>query len=259
MLVVVFFGTWFLLSWFDYVKHFKIAEVTAGNERKLGNLVLEAVKNGHEELESDSLSAFVDGLKTHLCRANGVQDSSIDIHIIVVHDVNAFAVPGRHLVIYTGLITYCNSPDELAGVVAHEISHMERGHVMRKLMKEAGLSMLLTIAGGDAGRGIVQQLVKMLSSTAFDREQEAEADRSAVQMLMKADIDPEPFANFLFRLSQEKANIPKQFEWISTHPNSQDRASEILKLRKQEVIHPRPIADSVFWANMKKLVSSKDK
>ena len=65
--------------------------------------------------------------------------------------------------------------------------------------------------------------------------------------MAKAEIDPVYFADVIFRLSQEKNNIPKQFEWISTHPNSQDRCSEILRLRKLETYHTMPIADSSAW------------
>ena len=93
----------------------------------------------------------------------------------------------------------------------------------------------------------MREAAKMLSSTAFDREQESEADRSAVQYLAKAGIDPEELATFLFRLSGEKFDIPKRFELLSTHPNSSDRAAEIEKLRKNEEIHPRPIVTRGEW------------
>jgi predicted Zn-dependent protease len=169
--------------------------------------------------------------------------------------VNAFALPDKHLVVYSGLIRYCKSAEELSGVLAHEISHMEQHHVMKKLVKEVGLSMLTTIAGGESSGEIMRQTIKLLSSTAFDREQEREADISAVHMMAKADIDPESFANFLFRLSQEKDDIPKHFEWLSTHPNSQDRSAEILQLRKQETYHSCPITDNDRWARMKEIVS----
>ena len=71
-------------------------------------------------------------------------------------------------------------------------------------------------------------------------------------MMAKANIDPQYFANMLFRLSQEKDNMPKHFEWLSTHPNSQDRAAEILKLRKQVTFQPRQIADSTYWDEIKR-------
>lgn len=254
IIALVFSGTWFLLSKIDFVNYFQVEQLTKSNERKLGEWILEAAKQGRPEIASDSVQTFVDGIQHRLCAANGISDSTIKLHILMRDDINAFALPNRHLIVYTGLISYCNSPEELAGVLAHEIAHMEHGHVMKKLMKEVGLAMLMTIAGGNAGGEIGREMVRLLSSSAFDREQEREADNSAVHMMAKADIDPEPLANLFFRLSREKNSLPKHFELLSTHPDSQDRASEILKLRKQETYHSRPIADSTVWINMKRIV-----
>lgn len=152
------------------------------------------------------------------------------------------------------MIRYCRSPEELSGVLAHEIGHIEHGDIMKRLRKEVGLSMLAALAGGEANGEIARETARLLSSTAFDRQLESEADASAVHMMAKADIDPGAFADVLFRLSQEKNDIPKRFEWISTHPNSQDRCAEILRLRKRETYHVIPLADSTAWASYKKIL-----
>jgi predicted Zn-dependent protease len=76
--------------------------------------------------------------------------------------------------------------------------------------------------------------------------------------MARADIDPENLANFLFRLSQEKNNISKNSEWLSTHPDSQDRSAEILKLRKKETFRGRTVTDSDTWATVKKIVEKAD-
>ncbi len=258
ILVVVFFGTWFLLGKIDFMSLFHVEQFTRENERKLGTLIFDAVKSSHEELEADSVKESIDSIKRRLCGPAGIEDSSITLHILVEDDVNAFALPDRHLILYTGLIQYCNSPEELAGVMAHEISHMELRHVTKKLVKDAGLSMLTTVAEGGSNDEITRQMVRILSSTAFDREQETEADTSAARMMAAANIKPEHLANFLFRLSQEKENIPKNFEWLSTHPNSQDRSSEILKFAKHMTIHPVPILDSTSWESLRKAVITAD-
>jgi predicted Zn-dependent protease len=253
VLAVLFFAMWFGLSRLDFVHYFNVEQLTKDNERKLGSVVLDAVESKHPELESDSVNTFVKEMEHRLCLANAVQDSSIKLHILVSTDVNAFTLPDRHLVVYTGLIKYCKSPEELSGVIAHEIGHMEHGDVMKKLVKEVGLSMMMAVAGGDAGSRIVQNLAQTISSTAFDREQESAADAYAVHMMAKANIDPEHLADIFFRLSQEKDALPSQFEWLSTHPNSQDRSAAVLKLRKNETFHEVPIADSSTWAGIREL------
>jgi predicted Zn-dependent protease len=256
-LVLLFFGMWFLLSKIDFVKIIHVEELSKETEHKLGEMVIENIKDNEEELKSDTVRQTLDEIMHKLCRANGINDSTIKIHIIVKKDVNAFALPDRYMVVYTGLIRYCKSPDELAGVMAHEISHMEKNHVMKKLTKEIGLSMLVMVAGGQSGGQVVQHVVRLLSSTAFDREQEKEADASAVRMLAKANIDPRGFSDFLFRLSQEKNDIPKSFELLSTHPNSKDRAAEVLELRKSETFRPQPVIDDATWKEARNIISEK--
>ncbi len=254
LLATAFFGTWYLLSNIDLVGSFHLDQLSVDTEHNLGEIVLSEVRRGHHELESDSVRSFVNGIKKRLCTASGIADSSINLHIVIRDDVNAFALPDRHLVVFTGLMDYCHSPEEFAGVLAHEIAHIERGHVKKKLMKEVGLAMLTTIAGGEAGREIGQQTVRVLSSTAFDREQESEADASAVRMMAKAYIASVPLANLLFRLSQEKNKLPGAFDWLSTHPNSQDRAAEILKLGKMEPDSSKSLSDSASWATIRRIV-----
>ena len=253
-LLILFFGTWFLLSKIDFVKRFEIDRLTKENERKIADWTLNEIRGENPYLESDTVQAFVEGIRNRLCEANGIVDTSVTIHILVQADINAFALPGRNLVLYTGLIQYCKTPEELAGVLAHEIAHMEHEHVMKKVMKEVGLSMLTTIAGGEGGGEIGRQVLKLLTSSAFDRDQENEADNSAVQYMAKADMDPEHFANFLFRLSQEKGDIPRNFALLVTHPNSKDRASEILKLRKKESYRVTAISDKRRWSAIKVLI-----
>jgi predicted Zn-dependent protease len=252
ILAICFFGTWFVLSKINYRELFEIDKLTKENERRLGGIILDAVKKNHQEIVSDSALILVNGIKNKLCEANNIQDSSVTLNIFMDDDVNAFALPARYLIINTGLIEYCKTPEELAGVIAHEIAHMEHHHVMKKLLKGVGLSMLMTIAGGESGGEILRETIKLLSSTAFDREQESEADASAVHLMAAAGIDPEQLANFLFRLSQEKDNVPKHFEWLATHPNSQDRSAEILKLRKHESFNPHPIANNDEWIKLQK-------
>jgi len=256
ILVVAFCGSWILLSQVDFVELLHIKQLTRENERKLGEIVLEAMERGNDELESDTVQACLDSIKHRLCAASAIDDSSITIHGLIKDDVNAFALPNRHLVVYTGLIHYCATPEELSGVIAHEIAHMEQDHVMKKLIKEVGFSMLVTVGGGQSGGKIAREILRLLSSTAFDREQESEADMVAVHMMAKAEIDPVQFADFLFRLSREKNNIPKNFEWLSTHPNSQDRSAEVLRLREKETYHTRPLTDDQTWTAVREIVSS---
>lgn len=100
-------------------------------------------------LESDTVLAPLDSLLSHLCEANDIERDKIKLHVVQSNEVNAFAFPDNHLVVFTSLIAKCENQEELCGVMAHEIAHMQKGHIMKKLVKEVGLSALVGMASGD--------------------------------------------------------------------------------------------------------------
>jgi predicted Zn-dependent protease len=258
VLAVVFFGVWRSLSQIDFRARLNIVQLSKDNEQKIGDFMLKLMRGADEELHADAVSAFVERVKDRICKANSIAGDTIMLHILKKNEVNAFVLPGRHLVVNSGLIGHCRNPEELSGVIAHEIAHMERGHVMKKLTKEVGLSMLTLMAGGDSSGEIGRQTLTLLSSTAFDREQENEADIDAVHMMAKADIDPEHLANLFFRFSQDHKSVANGFKWINTHPDSQDRSSMILELRKKEKYTVRPIAGVKEWEALLKSFDDED-
>ena len=171
----------------------------------------------------------VDSIVTAICTANKIDRESIKIHILNKDEINAFALPHGHLIVYTGLIVNSDNQEELTGVICHEIAHIENNHVMKKLVKETGISVLISMTGGNAGSEIVKETAKVLSSSAFDRGLEKEADMKAVDYMLAAKINPEPFANFLFRLSDKEDELSQYVKWISTHPDSKERAEYIVQ------------------------------
>jgi predicted Zn-dependent protease len=90
-----------------------------------------------------------------------------------------------------------------------------------------------------------------LSSSAYDRKLETEADLTAVGYLEKAGINPEPFANFLYRLSDETKNLPSQIYWISSHPESKERAEKIMGLIKGKSFTKTEAKDSLRFIRLK--------
>ncbi|RKZ25608.1 peptidase M48, partial [bacterium] len=93
-------------------------------------------------------------------------------------------------------------------------------------------------------------VIKLLSSSAFDRSLEKEADLKAVDLLVNAQIDPEPFANFLYKLADNDPDLMKYLSWISTHPESKERAEEIIEYCKTKVITDNPVLAQKTWDNL---------
>ena len=128
-------------------------------------------------------------------------------------EINAFAVPGGRIFINEGLLKAARSGDEVAGVLAHEITHILQRHVL----KSAADQILLLFIAPKLAR------LSTLAHLKFNRDQEAEADSFAVQRLDKAKLSPEGFRNFFKRLETED-HLPEIF---SDHPAMKDRVETI--------------------------------
>ncbi|MEP7169549.1 MAG: M48 family metallopeptidase [Bacteroidota bacterium] len=253
LLVFSFFAVWFALQQIDWIKIFHIEQAKKNMEEKLGDSYWEFFKKVSEEIKYKKVALPVDSIVKKICEENNINKEKIKIHILRKGEVNAFTLPNNHLVILSGLIETCDNEAELAGVIAHELAHMEKGHVMKKMVKEVGLSTLTSIAGGSSGAVIIKETAKLLSSSAYDRTLEREADITGVDYLIKANIDPEPFANFLYRLSDE-TKMPNQIYWLSTHPESKERAEDIINYIKDKKIIKKSILSSDTWIKLKEVL-----
>lgn len=251
VIVVLFFSTLLVLNQIDWMTVFNVKEATEKTEEKLGELFWEISKKTEREINNQTVTNSIDSIVTRICKANEIERNNIKIHILYKTETNAFALPSGHLIIYSGLILAADNHAELSGVIAHEIAHIELHHVMEKLIKEIGLSVLVSMTTGNSGGEILMETVKMLSSSAFDRSLETAADIQAVEYLIKANIDPEPFANFLYKLADEESESMKYLSWISTHPDSKERAEYIIEYCRDKNIKSHPVITQETWDNLK--------
>jgi beta-barrel assembly-enhancing protease len=252
LMLVSFFAVWFLLSQINFLDEDDVRGFAKDNERKLGELILETITSTNEKIKNEKIKAVIDSIKVRICRTKTIDCEKIKIHIIRNSEINAFALPDNHMVIYSGLIEYTENAEEVAGVMAHEIGHLEKNHVMKKLVKEIGLEMLFAMAGGDAGFEIARETGKTLSSNAFDRRHEREADEYAIETLAMANIDPQHLSNFFFRLSQ-KHHMPEELAWISTHPDMKERAADIIK-KKRDYTYNTDVIIRTTWKEFKNIL-----
>lgn len=143
--------------------------------------------------------------------------------------VNAFALPGGQIVLFEGLIKKATSPEEVAGVLAHEIGHVEHRHALRRMVRAAGVGFLTSMVTGGVVSDLSQQLVVM----DFSRQMEEEADDAALKALSEAGIALDGFADFFDRLAKEHGEDNSVFgddafeTLLSTHPLSKERSARI--------------------------------
>ncbi len=256
--IALFFSLWFALGRIDWMSLFKIEQLTKSTEEKLGDTFWEFFSKTETEIKSTSVNKSLDSLVSHICKENNIDRSTIKLHLLRKQDINAFTLPNRHIVVFSGLIESSENEAELCGVLGHEMAHMEKNHVMKKLLKEVGLSVLVSMTSGKGSPEAARQLAKLLSSSAYDRKLESEADIASVDYMIKADIDPAPFADILYRLGDEEKNIPNQVYWISTHPESKERAENIVQYIKGKKIIKKSVLSAGEWERMKEKLSEKE-
>jgi len=153
----------------------------------------------------------------------------IQARVVRAPMINAFALPGGHILITGDLIDAAESPDEVAGVLAHEIAHVERRHVMQSVWRSLGAGMLLDlVVGGGTGAG--QQAVLLAgqaSELSFGRQAEAEADEIGRVLLHRQGLSSRGMGDFFVRMAEEEIDAPDQVdevsEWWMTHPNTERR------------------------------------
>ena len=202
-------------------------------EEKLGDVYWDLFSHSEEFIEQPEAVTPIDSMLAVLCRANGIDRNRVQLHLVQSEEINAYACPGDHLVVYTSLVGACTRPEELCGVLAHELAHITSGHVMRKLIKEIGLTTLTVLVSGNGGGEAFGEVMRVLSSTAYDRSLEREADQLAITYLLQSGVDPRPLGDFLLRISADE-ELPSFAEWISTHPDSEKRSRWIYQ-RADEV------------------------
>lgn len=246
LIVSVFFAIWIGFSQLDFMKFFKVKERTENVESKLGDMIWNEIKETEDIIANDTIIKLLDKLILPLCEANNIERDSLKVHIVLKDEINAFALPNNHLVVYTGLIEDCKRQEALQGVLGHEIAHIEKNHVMKKLSKEIGYSVLLTAAGGSKGGQMAREVLKMLTSSAYDRTLEKEADITSVDYMINANIDPKPMADFMYQMAQN-STIGENMYWIASHPESEERAKYILEYIKGKKLKSKGTISEKEW------------
>lgn len=251
VILFLFFALWFNLGQIDWMSVFNVHETTDKTEEKLGELFW----GNFQRTESENNDPFVinslDSIVSKICTANRIERNSIKLHVLMKDEVNAFALPNGHLIVYSGLIEAADNQEELAGVICHEIAHIEMNHVMKKLMKEVGLSILISMTTGNNGSEMVKETAKILASSAFDRNSEKDADLKAVDYLATSNINPEPFAHFLYKLGDAENEVMQYLSWVSTHPDSKERAAYIIEYSKDKTSKNEAILTRQSWKDLK--------
>jgi len=169
--------------------------------------------------------------------ANAGSPFDFDVRVLDLPLVNAIALPGGIVFIFSGLLDQAESSDEIAGVLAHEMTHVARRHTTARLMETLGLSFIFGVMLGDLGSGALAAGGQAVTNLAYSRRAETEADDGAAAILAASNIDTQGLADFFVRLpangsvKTDDAEESAMTYW-SSHPASPARARRFAALAK---------------------------
>jgi Zn-dependent protease with chaperone function len=157
-----------------------------------------------------------DAALKRLARRLDTGGQPVEIYIANIRVPNAVALPGGKILVFDGFLAKARSADEVAGVLAHEIGHVRKRHVMQALLRQFGLSLLLS--GADSG---VTDTMAGFADLSYSRDAESEADTYSRERLAAANISPAGAAGFFARMRQyDPAGENDSFGYLASHPSS---------------------------------------
>lgn len=202
--------------------------ITLDQEEKLAEFITELIEKQYTIIVD---SAWSERFKVILARFESqMPDSEYDYKIKILDNEipNAFATLDGNIYFFKGMLELADKPEEIAAVLAHEIAHVEKKHVVNKLISEFGLTIITTVAtGGDMV--LAREMILMMTRGAFSRRQEKEADDFALKLLYDSGINPKYLGTLFRKLKDEHPESASQIEIMSSHPDIKSRIKKSLE------------------------------
>jgi Zn-dependent protease with chaperone function len=244
-------GLWFGA---DILVDMAVSRIPVEWEQKLGESAYRDFLSHQEVVKEGPGVAAVEEMTHRLTEQILNNPYKFQVTVVRSDIINAFALPGGFVVVFTGLMKKAESGEEVAGVLSHELNHVLQRHGLERIVKNLGLLTVVAIVFGNQQGlvGMMKQLGVDLLTLRFGREQETEADLTGLQLLHRANIDPSGMIRFFERLSEKDEG---RMEWLSTHPMSTARA-ERLKAELAALPKTLPVPFSFDWKQVQASLGS---
>lgn len=229
-----------------------LAAVPASWEEAVGQTVWEEHRATVTLADDPALQVFVEETARRLLATQPERPPyEFSFHVARDAEVNAFAFPGGVVLVNTGLIAAARTPDEVAGALAHELSHVLGRHSLQVALDQVGVLAAMGLLVGSHTSLLELQAALSLTSSKFSRDNEREADALGLLMLHEAGLDPTAMGSLYERLAEEEHELrgPVGRALLASHPRAADRAAALAD--RAEALPPRPrqeLVSSARWA-----------
>lgn len=226
--------------------------VPARMEDAVGDSIMGALGAKYPTCGAPRGQAVLDALVARLTAGRKTR-TPIRVRVFRLRQPNAFAAPGGHIGVFEGLLHFAATPEEFAGVLAHEMGHAAQRHPTKSLLRAAGLGLIFSALTGDpsALAAAAGKLTETLLSLSFTREAELEADREALAMLARAGIRSDGLSRFLARIKR-RAPARSSGGYFSTHP----AAGERIAAMRSRIRPGGPAMTVAEWLTFRRICSN---
>lgn len=239
----------------DSLVNVAAARIPVEWEIKLGDLAFRQISASNSLLKDAVLEEQVNRIVQPLLAAIPEKDRRypFKVHLSPDAEPNAFALPGGNIVINLGLLELADNPEQVAGVLAHEIAHVTHRHTIRSFINTLGLYVVLQgMLGNIADLGLLTEGSRFLLEQSYSRDFEREADRIGWNYLQNANINPEGLKQFFQKLRAlpGRSEDGAVMKMLSTHPATDERIQWLEKQTSDVRPGDSPLID-VQWAILK--------
>ena len=178
----------------------------------------------------------------------------VRIRVANLQMVNAFALPGGQILLSEGLLRFVESPDEVAGIIAHEMGHVLHRHSTAAMIEALSLGFLFGVMLGDLGTSAIGSAGETLVRLSFSREAESAADASAVRLLKRAGVATQGLVDFIERMDRDIGDVPASLALLSTHPRNMSRIRDL----KHGSVAGQPVLGNGEWWSLRQVCSRRE-
>lgn len=208
-------------------------------EVQLGKQIAADVNKQEKILNDQEVQAYVRSVGKRIADASGDKRKGIQYTFTVIDQpdvINAFALPGGHIYVYSGLILAARTEAELASVLGHEVGHVTGRHAAQSLGTAYGLEALSAVALGEKP-GTITQIAAGIAAQGYmsrhSRDAEREADSLGLQYLIKAGYDPHAMPRFFQELVRVGGTSNALEQFFASHPDASERSKNLERMIKQ--------------------------